>query len=1113
MKNTRKFISLILVLALCLSTFTTTNVDAKGKVQLNKKKITLTLGAKYKLKLKNYKKKVRWKSSNKKVASVSKKGKVTAKKKGTAKITAIAGKKKYVCKVIVKKSKRSSNNPSTVVPSTAAAVTSAMPGDTVTVLPTIAPNNTPLATPATTPGSTPLTTPTTTPDSTPLATPTAVPSSTPVTTPATTPSSTPVTTPLVTPTSTPLTTPVATPSSTPVTTPAATPAAMQDIPKFIGFKTYDDKELVTEDSELTTLSTNEMLALETPQTETAVTDTKSIENNLINKKEMLLVKLSYENKKRDNIVEIVLNDSDYGKKQIYTTAASVNKILSSDTYYDEEKDSYITDVLLQMPVTKSESKRIIEVEETCFLRETVGVKGYADLSSTRQTSVTFLVSEEPLPSYPQYFNFAENEEGGYTIVSWNQNYSLPDTVYIPPIYKGKPVNKLGTKVFDKATMTTLIIPETITEIGENMAAGTAVNLKKLIMKSENPPIMSSLALNDWKNCQIIVPEKGIYQYHNKGYWSSYKKIIYYQIPNGPLINGIPYDKTIADLPIALTENQATNWTKNGSYGQVKFNTDGTVAYSSQPTAIDDDTGEIKPVDMYNNGFAFYLDNVTKAQMDVACYHYVAIRIKTTAEVKIMTWSGNSEEEFDNKNDTWKNVEKTIENEDGSKTLIYKVSTLFYSSASNAKAIGITLKSPDGVAQSAVLYSIVFTNTIDKNEESDSQKDGSFDTMIADSLLSTGNNARLKNAIAKARDGKDVSLAYIGSTATETVYSNSKGFAEISANAFAKTYGKDDGSNIHFINAGMSGSSSDIGVVRYNRDVIDRLPAGSNHPDILFIEFSANDFETATNGGAYEGLIREALKSGSAVILIFPVFQSEQGGRVMESTYRAYGNYYDLAMISMGDSVMPYFENEGFYDWYFQDCFNPSNDGYQLMSDCIMNLMDTVDKADKDTDNITDIDAMAPLKTSAYQGIKIIDSKTTTEDVEIIDFIDVGSFAETDSATGSFQYTYNGKEGAAKFPNNWMHTRENGNTALTIKATCKTLMFVYKLSNSKTFGSADLYIDGEKKATLDGYDSSGWNNGKVFVAMTDDEAAEHTIELKMKDGDEEKNFTLLAIGYN
>lgn len=108
---------------------------------------------------------------------------------------------------------------------------------------------------------------------------------------------------------------------------------------------------------------------------------------------------------------------------------------------------------------------------------------------------------------------------------------------------------------------------------------------------------------------------------------------------------------------------------------------------------------------------------------------------------------------------------------------------------------------------------------------------------------------------------------------------------------------------------------------------------------------------------------------------------------MENSYRPYGEYYNLPMISMGDSIISYFNEDGFYDWYFGDTLHPNNTGYQLMSDCIMNLMDTVDKADADTDNITDIDAMVPKQTAAYQGIKMIDAKTTAADDEAIASID------------------------------------------------------------------------------------------------------------------------------
>ena len=76
--------------------------SAAKKVKLSAKKITLTVGKSKKLTLKNARKKVKWSSSNKKVATVNKKGKVKALKKGTAKITAKHAGKKYVCKVIVK---------------------------------------------------------------------------------------------------------------------------------------------------------------------------------------------------------------------------------------------------------------------------------------------------------------------------------------------------------------------------------------------------------------------------------------------------------------------------------------------------------------------------------------------------------------------------------------------------------------------------------------------------------------------------------------------------------------------------------------------------------------------------------------------------------------------------------------------------------------------------------------------------------------------------------------------------------------------------------------------------------------------------------------------------
>ena len=91
-----------LFIAMLILTFTPTmNTQAKAKIKLNKTKISLQRGKTYTLKVKGTKKKVKWSSNKKTIATVTRKGKVTAKKQGTAVITAKIGKKKYKCKVKV----------------------------------------------------------------------------------------------------------------------------------------------------------------------------------------------------------------------------------------------------------------------------------------------------------------------------------------------------------------------------------------------------------------------------------------------------------------------------------------------------------------------------------------------------------------------------------------------------------------------------------------------------------------------------------------------------------------------------------------------------------------------------------------------------------------------------------------------------------------------------------------------------------------------------------------------------------------------------------------------------------------------------------------------------
>ncbi len=74
-----------------------------ASAKLNYTKKSVVVGKTVQLKVKNTKKKVTWSSSNKSVASVSKKGLVTAKKAGKTTIKAKVGKKTLKCQITVKK--------------------------------------------------------------------------------------------------------------------------------------------------------------------------------------------------------------------------------------------------------------------------------------------------------------------------------------------------------------------------------------------------------------------------------------------------------------------------------------------------------------------------------------------------------------------------------------------------------------------------------------------------------------------------------------------------------------------------------------------------------------------------------------------------------------------------------------------------------------------------------------------------------------------------------------------------------------------------------------------------------------------------------------------------
>ena len=109
------------------------------------------------------------------------------------------------------------------------------------------------------------------------------------------------------------------------------------------------------------------------------------------------------------------------------------------------------------------------------------------------------------------------------------------------------------------------------------------------------------------------------------------------------------------------------------------------------------------------------------------------------------------------------------------------------------------------------------------------------------------------------------------------------------------------------------------------------------------------------------------------------------------------------MISTGDAIKDVYQQSGFYDWFYNDTLHPNANGYKLMADCILELMDRVDKEETEVDNAADVDSIEAVTSSSYQGIKMIDSTTTADSDPAISAINAGGFSSKDDNVPTYQY--------------------------------------------------------------------------------------------------------------
>ena len=373
-------------------------------------------------------------------------------------------------------------------------------------------------------------------------------------------------------------------------------------------------------------------------------------------------------------------------------------------------------------------------------------------------------------------------------------------------------------------------------------------------------------------------------------------------------------------------------------------------------------------------------------------------------------------------------------------------------------------------------------------------------MIARSFLSAGNNARMQRFLSRARAGEDVTMAFIGGSITQgagAVPLQENCYARVTAQGLRARFGQ----HIRYIKAGVGGTPSETGLMRYDRDI---NRDGAALPDLVVVEFAVNDAGDETEGVFYESLIRHILAQPNhpAVIMLFAVFANDWN---LKRRLAPIGYRHQVPMVDVLEAVSPQFARpEGRVitkRQYFYDVYHPSNLGHRIMADCLLYLIDRLGAQQPEQEPQGYV---PPFYGADYENLKLLDRAQPCPGATVTP----GSFTGTDTDLQAVPLD-DDDHNTPMFPHNWM--KQAGDAPFVLELTCRKLVLEFKDSGSPDFGKVLVTIDGEKHRILDPTEA-GWTHCHTTILFNRQESAPHRIEIQMAPEDKHKIFTILGFGY-
>lgn len=343
------------------------------------------------------------------------------------------------------------------------------------------------------------------------------------------------------------------------------------------------------------------------------------------------------------------------------------------------------------------------------------------------------------------------------------------------------------------------------------------------------------------------------------------------------------------------------------------------------------------------------------------------------------------------------------------------------------------------------------------------------------LYNAGNSMRLQKALKKDK----VTVAFAGGSITkgwDGTKHLKENYTDYTVDYLSKKY---PGTAFRNVNLSTESANSFIGL-----SITDKVIDETN-PDIVFVEYAVNNECGHEHIVSYESLVKRmlSLPSSPAVVLVFLINRSLY---TSQGYMKRIGMHYNLTSVSVADSLKTMLDNG--FDWsvYSDDSIHPNKWGHRFIADCVINALERAVARQADSEHIIP-GALFSLDYADYRTFGSVDESMHSQGFEQIKCPEYGEFFSS-----GIKLQDGTKNAEVKFEGEF-----------------KTLFAAYVHDKTDRFSDADILIDGEKKAVLQGRSIYGWGNINLKNVFSFESRGRHSVELKVKDP--KKEFIFIEFG--